>query len=175
MKYVFVPIGVIGCGKSTIFLRLKQQFPDWAYVLSDLSGGKYQFLDSVASAINTHNVVLVDRNNHLANHRQELLKYKNEGVLFVCLDFAHYPNQHFWKVALPRVLERGDEHPTIKSATLPDEARKIMGFFLKSLQRLDRSRFPDKLFDFVLPMKVGKNSSPDNARKVADFMRARLS
>ncbi|KAK0539930.1 tRNA ligase [Tilletia horrida] len=84
-KTVIVPIGVPGCGKTSLFVALREIF-QWGHTQSDDVQTKRtgpQFLANIEKELAKHDVVIADRNNHLFKHRDEIVgvveKVKAQG------------------------------------------------------------------------------------------------
>ncbi|KAK0556601.1 tRNA ligase [Tilletia horrida] len=74
-KTLIVPIGVPGCGKTSLLIALRTIF-QWGHTQSDDVQTKRtgpQFLGNIEQELEEHDVVLADRNNHLFKHRDEIV------------------------------------------------------------------------------------------------------
>lgn len=172
MKYVFVPISTIGCGKSTTFRILTQLYPGWAHVENDDCKSKREFLGKLTEALQTHNVVLLDRNNHQKLHRQQIIEtFKRPGVMLVALEFvdATVDRNRLRSTTFDRVDKRGDNHQTIAGNSQKGLARSIMNRFLNEFCPLGNSGF-DAQFDYRLKMDMGPVSSLTNADIILRFL-----
>lgn len=172
MKYVFAPISVVGCGKSTTFRTLELLRPAWAHIQNDRCSTKNEFFSKIREALDTSDVVLLDRNNHLRKHRQEItMNLKGPGVRLVALLFVDltFSPDLLRDLLDERIVARGDNHPTINAASSGNFARGILMTFLKSYQDFDPTKEGDK--DFVpLYMTLDGESSKQNARRILEFI-----
>jgi tRNA ligase len=182
-RYVLVPMATIGCGKTTTFQTLVQAMPRiFGHVQNDNLDGSSR-LRLVAKSLDellrkTHKVVCCDRNNQSYQLRTSLFK-EFEGsrlrfltnaikLRFICCNFVPASTRldDVRAMTTERVMARGDNHQSIKATTDAESVPKIMGSFLSSFQRFDPSREPDNKFDLVIDMKVGGDSSLDNAKLI---------
>ncbi|QLL33837.1 hypothetical protein HG536_0F01620 [Torulaspora globosa] len=182
-KFLIFPIAVIGCGKTTTALTLKNLYPDsWAVVQNDdiTSRDKSMLMKKSLELLATPNIkcVIVDRNNHQYRERQQLFTWladlKEEylpydtNIKVIGLSFIAYENlQSVRELTLKRVLARGDNHQSIKSSVYGE--KKVVGImqgFLNRFQPVVESKSPDNKFDLIIPLRVSHtNSSLENARK----------
>ena len=184
LKYVVVSVSTLGCGKTTVFQTLTNLFPHWSHIQNDnisKSDKREGLLRACLSELAKDDVslVLCDKNNHqmrerwmifdqIEHFRDEYLN-SNVGLKFVAVDFVgELDRYNLWKRTFPRVMERGDNHQSIKSVS--DEEKKIRGImqgFMYRFEPLDTSKEPDCLFDEVITLDVSNHSSLDNAKLVA--------
>lgn len=151
-KTLIVPIAVPGCGKTALGVALAQLF-GWAHVQSDDVTTKRTgpaFLSNVQKALETHDVVIADRNNHLRKHRDEIVdlvrrvsgpqKNGQQGprVRLVALAWrldglSHAAIQH---VCAARIVDRGDRHQCLRveDRNAPFQYDAILTRFLKEIQ-----------------------------------------
>lgn len=172
MKYIFVPISIIGCGKSTTFRILTQLYPNWAHVENDDCKSKREFLGKITSALQSHDVVLLDRNNHLKLHREQIVEaYKKPGVMLVALEFvdSSLDRSRLRSVTFDRVEKRGDNHQTIASSTQKGLARSIMSRFINEFCPLEKTG-ADAQFDHRIKMDIGPVSSMANAERILEYL-----
>lgn len=83
-KWLIVPVAIPGCGKTGICAALSHLFGFARVRAIDAARDEgaedayrgarktQKFLDAISSALETNNVVLADRNNHLRRHRDQL-------------------------------------------------------------------------------------------------------
>lgn len=172
MKYIFVPISTLGCGKSTIFRILKRIYPEWAHVENDDCKSKRDFLARISKELSTHNVVLLDRNNHQKLHREQIIdSFKKPEVVLVALEFvdATLDQDRLRNTTFKRVDLRGDNHQNIAGSSQKGLTRSIMNRFFKEFTPLEDSGC-DAQFDHRLKMDLGLDSSLTNAKRILQFM-----
>lgn len=174
MKYIFVPISIVGCGKSTVFRTLTELSSWFLHVENDYFSHKNAFHAALSDAIDSDlPYVLVDRNNHLKLHRQQLLEqFRDENTKFVALLFAptNVNKKRIFDVNWRKILSRGDNHPQVKSGTEEGQAKMILALFIKNLDPYSPKGKFDGQFDYVLHMKFGKESSRQNVDIILDFV-----
>ncbi|KAJ3058770.1 hypothetical protein HDU98_005160 [Podochytrium sp. JEL0797] len=90
-KIIFLPIAIVGLGKSTLAAALMTQFHDvYHHVQSDAHSKKPGFLKAVMVALEKKKAVFVDRNNHLEMHRVEvsrMVKERYPGARVVAIEW----------------------------------------------------------------------------------------
>lgn len=171
-KLVLVPVGTIGCGKTTVALALSKLL-GWGHIQNDSlsSPNKPQkFARGVDEKLARHNAVIADRNNHLRRERQQIIddiENVRPSVQFVALNYVHSkPDvspedylQRIRKVTEDRVFRRGDNHQTIQAAsTSSQEVTEIMKGFLERFEPLDSSEGPDTSFHTVIDLDIEADS-----------------
>ncbi|KAH9930453.1 RNA ligase-domain-containing protein [Epithele typhae] len=77
-KVIIVPIAIPGLGKTTVAVALQALFGFGHVQADDIPGKKSKskagaFVKEVEKAFKSHDVVIADRNNHLMQHREQLL------------------------------------------------------------------------------------------------------
>ncbi|KIW95210.1 uncharacterized protein Z519_03794 [Cladophialophora bantiana CBS 173.52] len=166
---VLVPIASIGCGKTTVATALVKLF-DFGHVQNDNIQGQKgrpgRFAAAVVHAMANHKVVIADRNNHQRRERQQIMDDVGKvmpNARFVALHYVHEPKDRMLddirKVTRQRVLDRGDNHQTIRAGSKsPEEIIGIMEGFLERFQGCDRSTIPDADFDEVIDLDVCTSS-----------------
>ncbi|KAI1629620.1 TRL1 protein [Exophiala viscosa] len=166
---VLVPIATIGCGKTTVATALVKLF-DFGHVQNDNIEGKrdrpQRFAYAVTSEMSSHKVVIADRNNHQKRERQQIIEDISKVIpeaRFVALHYVHEPKDRMLDeirtVTRHRVLERGDNHQTIRAGSKSqDEIISIMEGFLQRFQGCDTSSPPDSDFDEVINLDVSASS-----------------
>jgi len=173
---VLVPIASIGCGKTTVSLALAKLF-GWGHIQNDnipkQKNRQKKFALELTNALATHPVVIADRNNHQRRERQQIM----DDVLpiipdarFVALHYVHEPKDQLLdeirEVTRKRVLERGDNHQTIRAGSKSaDEIIGIMEGFLNRFEAVDKDREPDDNFDEVIDLDITA-SSRENLEKI---------
>ncbi|PGH27397.1 hypothetical protein AJ80_00875 [Polytolypa hystricis UAMH7299] len=178
---VIVPIASIGCGKTTVALGLVNLF-GWGHVQNDnIQGQKNRpkrFADALVNNLMERKVVIADRNNHMKRERHQIISDVRRSIpeaRFIALHYVHEPKADMLDeirlVTQQRVLERGDNHQTIRAASKrPDEIIGIMEGFLHRFEGADAERHPDCEFDEVIDLDVSA-SSRENLEKIVSVLR----
>ncbi|KAJ9358324.1 hypothetical protein DTO027B9_2515 [Paecilomyces variotii] len=173
---ILVPIASIGCGKTTLSLALAKLF-GWGHIQNDnipkQKNRPKRFAFEVTNELANHPVVIADRNNHQRRERKQLMEDITPvlpDARFVALQYVHEPKglllDDIREVTRKRVLERGDNHQTIRAGSKnPDEVIGIMEGFLNRFEAVDTDRDPDDNFDEVIDLDVSA-SSRENLEKV---------
>lgn len=183
-KFLIFPVAVIGCGKTTTSLTLRNLNPDsWAVIQNDdiTSKDKSMLMKKALELLAKPEVkcVIVDRNNHQKRERQQLFTWFEEmkeeylpydaNVKIIGLSFFPYEDlQDVRDLTIRRVLARGDNHQSIKSGIYGE--RKVVGImqgFINRFQPLVEDKAPDNMFDLIIHLRVSnENSSLENAKTI---------
>ncbi|SCW04413.1 LAFE_0H12970g1_1 [Lachancea fermentati] len=183
-KFLFFPIATIGCGKTTTALTLTNLFPNsWGHVQNDDITGKDKKMLMKKSlellAKDGMKAVIVDRNNHQFRERRQLFEWFEElkedylpydcNVKIIALSFFPYEEiSSVYELAVKRVLERGDNHQSIKASAKGE--KKVLGImrgFVDRYQPVVQEKSPDNQFDLVIQLNVReKDSSLSNAENI---------
>ncbi|POS86774.1 hypothetical protein EPUL_001535, partial [Erysiphe pulchra] len=156
---ILLPVGTIGCGKTTIAISLQHIF-DWGIVQNDNISGRNRptrFTNEVLAVLQNKSVVIADRNNSLRRERAQFIGdvYASyPQVRIVALNFIHHKERldKIRQVTQNRVYSRGDNHQTIQAATDRVKAFSIMEGFIKRFEHLDPFTKPDSGFDIVIDL-----------------------
>lgn len=166
---VLVPIATIGCGKTTVATALVKLF-GFGHVQNDNLEGQrgrpQRFAQAITNAMTLHKVVIADRNNHQRREREQIIDDVSKVVpdaRFVALHYVHEPKNRMLedirKVTRQRVLDRGDNHQTIRAGSKsPEEIIDIMEGFLHRFQGCNTNAPPDSDFDEVIDLDVAASS-----------------
>ncbi|KAI9928647.1 hypothetical protein ASPWEDRAFT_36421 [Aspergillus wentii DTO 134E9] len=179
---ILAPIASLGSGKTTVALALTKLF-GWGHIQNDnlpkqKNKGKKFALD-ITNALGQSPVVFADRNNHQKRERKQLMDDVTPVIRdarFVALHYVHEPKGQLLpgirEVTRQRVLERGDNHQTIRAGTKnSEEIIGIMEGFLSRFEAVDTERDPDENFDEVINLDVTA-SSRENLEKVVAALHA---
>ena len=173
---VLVPIATIGCGKTTVATALVKLF-EFGHIQNDniegQKGRPQRFAIQVTNLMAAHRLVIADRNNHQKRERAQIIDDVLKVVpnaKFVAMQYVHDPKSQMLdgirEVTRERVLERGDNHQTIRAGSKSrQEIIDIMEGFLYRFQGCDTSQEPDNSFDHVINLDVTA-SSLDNLETV---------
>lgn len=166
---VLVPIASLGCGKTTVALALVHLF-GWGHVQNDnipkQKNKPKQFAFMITSEMDSHPVVIADRNSHQRRERKQLMDDIYPVVpdtQFVALHYVHDPKSELLPaikdITRQRVLDRGDNHQTIRAGTNNrSETIGIMDGFLNRFEGVDANRDPDGNFAQVIDLDVCASS-----------------
>lgn len=177
---VLVPVASLGCGKTTVALSLVNLF-GWGHIQNDnIEGQKNRpkrFASAIINELAASKVVIADRNNHQKRERKQIIEDIAPGVpgvRFVALQYVHEPKAQLLdgirQVTRQRVLDRGDNHQTIRAGTKdPKEIIGIMEGFLERFQEVDTNVDPDSGFDEVIDLDITA-SSRENLEKVVSSL-----
>ena len=179
---VLVPVGTLGCGKTTVALALCKLFR-WGHVQNDniqvKKGRPQRFAEQISAALQAHPVVIADRNNHQRRERKQIVDDVGRVVRsarFVALNYVHEKEgvlrreyeKKIREVTRDRVLSRGDNHQTIQAGSKPQgEIIAIMDGFLKRFEPVDQSNQPDDSFDSVIDLDITASSRENVETAVA--------
>lgn len=179
---ILVPVATLGCGKTTVALALVRLF-GWGHIQNDnipkAKGKPKMFANEVVKSLADREVAIADRNNHQRRERKQLMEDIHPvlpDVQFVALHYVHEPKGQLLpqikEVTRKRVLDRGDNHQTIRAGTNDhSEIIGIMEGFLGRFEGIDTSRSPDMAFDHVVDLDVCA-SSRENLEKVVKALHA---
>ncbi|KAL8994201.1 MAG: hypothetical protein Q9188_007136 [Gyalolechia gomerana] len=179
---VLVPVASIGCGKTTVAVALTKLF-EWGHVQNDnITGQKNrpkQFVTQICQTLAMHPVMIADRNNHQRRERKQLIEDVAAVIpdaRFIALHYVHDPKPQLLpairEVTQQRVLDRGDNHQTIRAGS---KSRKdiigIMDGFLSRFEPVDPHMSPDDGFDEIISLDV-MASSRENLETVVNALHA---
>ncbi|KAF3985163.1 hypothetical protein FT663_05409 [Candidozyma haemuli var. vulneris] len=173
--WVIVPISTVGCGKSTVFRALTTLHPEFAHIENDRLKTKKAFSTKLQESVKDHPVVLIDRNNHMVKHRQEIyedLRYYDVRLVLVNFVDPRMDIMKVKKIAFDRIRARGTNHPTIDGSN-ERMVRMIGGKFFKDFRPYDPSNEVDSQFQEVLNLDMNK-SVLYNLRTVLKFLGSRV-
>ncbi|WEW61573.1 tRNA ligase [Emydomyces testavorans] len=177
---VLVPVASIGCGKTTVALGLVKLF-GWGHIQNDNIQGKKdrpkRFAQEICRSLTDHKAVIADRNNHQKRERKQIIEDIRPIVpnaRFVALQYVHEPKGQMLDdirtVTRQRVLERGDNHQTIRAGSKSQaEIIGIMEGFLHRFEAVKADREPDINFDEVIDLDV-MASSRENLETVVSAL-----
>ncbi|KAF7299196.1 tRNA ligase [Mycena indigotica] len=141
-KTVILPVAIPGCGKTMLSLALSRLF-GFGHTQSDdvhVKKAAPIFLKNVVDLLNTNDVVIADKNNHLVQHRQALREATAEfdpPVRLLALNWAmdKYAPATVHRICSDRVQGRGSNHQTLR----PDSAKShedILWMFITKAEPL---------------------------------------
>jgi len=155
-KTLLIPIGFIGCGKTTIGLTLAKLY-GFGHVQNDNIAGKNtgeRFHKEILLAFNRHDTVFADRNNHLRQHRSTLCKAiasQYPECRMVVLNWPVEPARvdEILDVTAKRVEARGENHQSLTPQRTRGY-RNILRDFLVRRDELDTTQDADRMIDQVI-------------------------
>lgn len=185
-KYILVTLATIGCGKTTTSLALQNLYPDLVgHVQNDniqrpvghqlVTLGLEQLMDKP--------IVILDKNNHKLIERKQIFddleKYNKlyPNIKVICLNFLNRNSNpknddNLWQLTRDRTLKRGDGHQSIQLSSLGQkQVESIMKGFISRFEKLNLRREPDSLFDLVIDLEVGEDSSFRNLKIIDQKLR----
>lgn len=167
-RFVLVPVATIGCGKTTVALAL-QSLLGIGHIQNDNILAKksaHLFAKDVYTSFTADQtrVVYADRNNHMLHERSSLIrdilalkKTLDPPIHFIALSFDQNPEIR--KVTADRVIQRGDNHQSIRAATMgAAEVKIIMDGFHHRFQTLNLEKGPDTALSDVVELDPLKGS-----------------
>lgn len=191
VKYVIVPIAVVGCGKTTVFKTLSSVFPTWLHVQNDDFTNAKEFRTKCMTELKDKPVLLLDRNNFMKKERTEIIDHilsekgayvvPSSGLAFIGVNFtAAESPEAFSKKIRERVSARGDNHQSISAGSDSKQSEAVMIAMEARLQPpkpldgdhleevMDGAKFesPDDKFAKVINVDITKMSSLEIAKKI---------
>ncbi|KAF8520871.1 RNA ligase-domain-containing protein [Hysterangium stoloniferum] len=170
-KAIVVPVAIPGCGKTSISVALTHLF-DFGHTQSDDVKAKKPapiFLKNVGQLLKKHDVVIADKNNHLAMHRSSLRdivnKFSPPGRLVALNWSLDEPPAMIHRICTDRIQVRGENHQSL----IPD-ARKnhetALWMFIEQTQGLAVQEVDD-----IIEMDVAESIEENLARAVDGLVR----
>ncbi|GBE89261.1 RNA ligase-domain-containing protein [Sparassis latifolia] len=144
-KTVIVPVAIPGVGKTSVAVALAHLF-GFAHTQSDdvhVKKAAPVFVKNVVKLLQTHDVVIADRNNHLKQHRQALrdaVRDFNPPVRLMALNWSFdQPPSTIHRICGDRVLARGANHQTLRGDALTKSHEDVIWQFLRQAEELQDS------------------------------------
>ncbi|KAJ3987032.1 RNA ligase [Lentinula detonsa] len=143
-KTLIVPVAIPGCGKTTVSVALAHIF-GFGHTQSDDVHVKKPapvFLKNVQKLLESHDVVIADKNNHLRQHRtqlRELAQQMQPSARLLALNWclASYPQSTVHRICGDRVLARGDNHQTLRADVSKSRAHEdVVWMFITGTEEL---------------------------------------
>ncbi|KAG5641321.1 hypothetical protein DXG03_005490 [Asterophora parasitica] len=167
-KSIIAPVAIPGCGKTAVSVALVHIF-GFGHTQSDdvmVKKAAPQFIKNVTALLKTHNVVIADKNNHLAQHRKALADVAKATsvptqVLALNWGIGSVPQATVHRVCGDRVTWRGENHQTLR----PDESaghEEVIWMFLNTREDLAEGEV-----DAVIEMDV-EEGLEDAVRRAVD-------
>ncbi|KII91379.1 hypothetical protein PLICRDRAFT_105688 [Plicaturopsis crispa FD-325 SS-3] len=137
-KTIILPIAIPGCGKTTISVALAHLFGFGHTQSDDIQVKKAApvFIKNVQKLLQTHDVVIADKNNHLRQHRQQLrdaTANMTPPVRLFALNWSlDKPQSTIHRVCGDRVLLRGDNHQSLRADKAKSHEEVIWKFITQA-------------------------------------------
>ncbi|KAI0777806.1 RNA ligase-domain-containing protein [Trametes elegans] len=167
-KVIIVPVAIPGIGKTSVAVALSYLF-GFGHVQSDDIQAKRAapiFIKNVKEALENHDVVIADKNNHLRQHRdqlRELAKEFDPPARLLALNWSFdLPPSTIHRICGDRIVQRGDKHQSLVADPQGRSHEQVLWMFLNSAEEL-----ADSEADVVVPMDVEENLEDALARAVA--------
>ncbi|KAF9496652.1 RNA ligase [Pleurotus eryngii] len=167
-KTIIVPVAIPGCGKTAVSVALAHIFGFGHTQSDDITVKKAApaFVRSVKTLLETHNVVIADKNNHLSQHRTALrdaTKSLSPPVRLLVLNWNHVlfptptspsPNSLSWpaihRLASNRIVSRGTNHQSLLADETPSRGHEgVVWKFMKEAEDLTEGEY-DAVVDMDL-------------------------
>lgn len=194
--YFVVTMAPIGCGKTTTCKTLTNLFPEWEHIQNDDCKNAVAFNTKALLALNKLQVVFLDRTNLQRQNRKQLFDaletlrrqhlMPDINIRYIGLNFLKSSmSEETKKLAEKRVLERGDNHQSIRAASNPKGSLAHLENFAKLFRgpaMANGENLPvavegtelegdDKKFSLVINVEVDEeDSSLKNAKIVLEEM-----
>ncbi|KAJ1919388.1 trna ligase [Mycoemilia scoparia] len=173
-KILIMPIATIACGKTTLSIALSELF-GIGHIQNDnivvKKRAREAFHEAIISELETKQVVIADRNNHIGTLRETLsiaIKDQFPNCKIIALYWSHdnISTDRMLKTATERVLKRGENHQSLTPERTPS-FDKIVLRFLQGFEPLDQDSKYDNLIDDVV--ELNPLATPeDNLQAVID-------
>ena len=116
--------------------------------------------------VDKSSLLLIKRDEHL----DDTVDLKYIAINFIPEDLSE---EELWDITYNRVIQRGDNHQSIKSQLDENLVESVMKGFIQRYQPINTSRSPDDQFDHVIHLKLSKDenslkSSLENVRIIID-------
>ncbi|KAF8257890.1 RNA ligase-domain-containing protein [Lactarius quietus] len=171
-KTIIMPIAVPGVGKTTVAVALAELF-QFGHTQSDDVRAKKKgpaFIQNVKKLLQTHDVVIADKNNHLHMHRQDLkdaIKDMRPPVRLLALNWSlDLPHAEIHRICADRILARGTNHQTLHGDEQGKAHESVLWKFLHTTEPL-----ADDEADTVIEMDVREDLEHALSRAVDAVVR----
>ncbi|GBC09290.1 hypothetical protein RclHR1_08740010 [Rhizophagus clarus] len=159
IKTLLVPVGTIGCGKTSLSLALAKLL-SFVHIQNDNIVGKkarFEFYRSINEGLRSHSGVIADRNNHMRELRKTLIeavKSNLSNVRIVAIYWNHEDRSknEIFGITSKRVIARGENHQSLTPKNV--EYEKIMWRFLNDFEPMNSNNNVDNQFDHVIELDV---------------------
>ncbi|KAF8650291.1 hypothetical protein AX16_005319, partial [Volvariella volvacea WC 439] len=145
-KAIIVPVAIPGCGKTSVSVALAHLFGFGHTQSDDVKAKKPApvFIQNVANLLETYDVVIADKNNHLRQHRDQLREIARKNydppVKLIALDWSSsvssMPPAQAHNICCDRILGRGEKHQTLRADTQGKSHEDVIWQFIQSTQEL---------------------------------------
>ncbi|KAJ1969472.1 trna ligase, partial [Dispira parvispora] len=179
-KVVLVPIATVGCGKTTLARALVALY-SCGHVQNDNINSKRKgaqaFNESVLNVMVHHDLVVADRNNHLARLRDSLTEAISDQYVncrFVALYWSvdQVDMEKVFRQAVRRIRQRGENHQSL-TPNRTQNFEYVIWDFLKNFQPLDTDSSADHLIEDTVVLDPLADTRK-NLDTVIDFLVTQL-
>ncbi|KAI9440680.1 tRNA ligase kinase domain-containing protein [Lactarius indigo] len=141
-KTIIMPVAIPGVGKTTIAVALAELF-QFGHTQSDDVRAKKRgpaFIQNVKKLLQSHDVVIADKNNHLQMHRRALrdaVKGMHPPVRLLALHWSlDQPHAETHRICADRILARGTNHQTLRADQKGKAHEGVLWQFLRTTEPL---------------------------------------
>ncbi|TDL22055.1 hypothetical protein BD410DRAFT_771066 [Rickenella mellea] len=166
-KTIIVPVAIPGCGKTSVAVALKHLF-GFGHTQSDdihEKKGAPIFIRNVLKELQTHDVVIADKNNHLRQHREALriaVANMSPPVRLMALNWSLVkPPAMVHRVCADRVMQRGENHQKLRADAVSRDHEDVLWMFVEQTEEL-----ADDEVDEVVEMDLEEDLEQALARAV---------
>ncbi|SGZ52628.1 CIC11C00000005611 [Sungouiella intermedia] len=205
VHYVIMPMAVPASGKTTVFMTLNNLFPEWKHIQNDNVISLDEFHQQVAQGVNDSQICLADKNFHMTRIRKEFFEGIESArkhivppdiaIAYIGVNFLSDINsKDFLEISEKRLLDRGDNHQSIKAGADIINARNVLNGFhrsaippkVKKTDDFDSAhvplviegkyyQYPDNNCDIIINVNInGEHSSLDIAKKILSTLQLRF-
>lgn len=141
--YCLSTIAVPGCGKTTTCMILSNLFPEWKHFQNDDYANAKSFYSAISEHLVDAPVVMLDRVNYRMKYRQEaiesLSKYRmlsapDVEIKHIGLNFLKLNKSIAGSIAKKRIIDRGDNHQSLKSRSHENAAISVLNSNLANFE-----------------------------------------
>ncbi|KAI8054029.1 RNA ligase-domain-containing protein [Syncephalis plumigaleata] len=158
-KLVIAPVATIGCGKTTLSRALADLLKA-EHVQNDNieegRGKRVKFNAMLVKALENHDIVIADRNNHMPDHRKNIAETVRSAcpqAALVIIYFKQAEQGAQFELALQRIQERGEHHQLVTPSKTPNY-RGIIRMFLRDFTPPDPKLNPeDAVYDLIISIE----------------------
>jgi tRNA ligase len=137
MKTLLIPVGIVGCNKTELGELLSSRI-SMAHVRNPDIGKAHQkkrfFAEAVQRALMESDVVFADRNNHLADHRAQLINlfrsnYPEGRIIVLDWRVDRYGEEELTDIVLENVTSRQSVYSSMQASD--PKTLKIIDAFIR--------------------------------------------
>lgn len=141
--YVLSTIAVPGCGKTTTAMTLCNLFSDWKHFQNDDYSNAKGLYTAILQLFLDAPVIIMDRVNYRQKYRQEAFESLSKTraifapdveIKHVGLNFIRLEKAKAEEIYRQRILDRGDNHQSLKAKKFPSAAMSVLTSNLASFE-----------------------------------------